>query len=162
LHVMWHTVRVWDNGLVFLQVVGLFLIFASRSIEKILSLPTFEISKVLSWLCFIVVLLGGTLLLFGAAKLGKMARIHPKPASNSTLKSDGVFSWSRHPMYSGIILGTLCWSLMVGSYFALAATLFLVIVLYFKSRREEFYLTEKYGVAYKKYQKKVGRFSPFF
>jgi len=65
----------------------------------------------------------------------------------------------RHPIYSGIILGSFGWGLLNNSLLTLLLALILFIFFDIKSRREEQWLSEKY-VNYSTYQARVRKLIP--
>jgi len=87
----------------------------------------------------------GGLYLFGGgvARLGRQITPFPKPVEEGTVKSTGAYGLVRHPMYGGVLLLTLGWSL-VSSPLALAPWTVAAIFLDAKRRREEAWLVEEY------------------
>ena len=83
----------------------------------------------------------------------------PTPKENGTLISTGLFTYVRHPIYSGILLFAFSASCYFGSYFQLLISLVLVVLFYFKSTYEEGLLLKKYP-DYKDFKTKRGRFLP--
>jgi protein-S-isoprenylcysteine O-methyltransferase Ste14 len=67
----------------------------------------------------------------------------PKPREHGELKQDGLFGLVRHPIYGGLILIALGWSLN-SSPLAFAVTIALAIVLEMKSRLEESMLVQRF------------------
>jgi protein-S-isoprenylcysteine O-methyltransferase Ste14 len=97
---------------------------------------------------------------FGDRNAGRSGSPFPKPPATSKLKDSGVYALVRHPIYGGILLLSLAWSL-VGSPWALVPTGALAIVLVLKSRLEERWLTDRHP-AYADYQQRVPhRFVPY-
>jgi protein-S-isoprenylcysteine O-methyltransferase Ste14 len=84
----------------------------------------------------------------------------PQTAGHSKLKQSGVYALVRHPIYGGILLLSLAWSL-ARSPSALIPTGALAIALLFKSRLEERWLIDRHP-AYAGYQERVRRrFVPY-
>jgi protein-S-isoprenylcysteine O-methyltransferase Ste14 len=82
--------------------------------------------------------------------------ITAKPATS--LQTNGIYSYSRNPMYVGLLLIYLGLSLQFGNWWTLILTPFLVaFITYRVIRPEEKYLTRAFGDAYTNYQKKVRR-----
>jgi len=82
------------------------------------------------------------------------------PRASATLVTSGPYRWIRHPMYSATLLlvaaatlltANLVMALGGGAMFALLAA---------RSRLEERRLVEKFGEAYRAYQRRAGRFVP--
>jgi protein-S-isoprenylcysteine O-methyltransferase Ste14 len=62
----------------------------------------------------IAIIAGGAGLLLAAsavATLGRSGSPFPKPRAASQLKQSGVFALVRHPIYGGVLLLSLAWSL---------------------------------------------------
>jgi protein-S-isoprenylcysteine O-methyltransferase Ste14 len=76
------------------------------------------------------------------------------------LIADGLFAWSRNPIFSGMIL-TLIGAILIApaawSILFVSATVLLILV---QTRYEEKHLIELHGQEYIAYAQKVGRFLP--
>ncbi len=126
----------------------------------ILLAPTVDTFPFPLWLRVIgvvFVLAGGMLGTLGLFSLGKSLSPFPKPIEGGRLVRSGVYGWVRHPIYSGLILGTLGWSLLTETLLGIALVVGLFIFFDLKSRREERWLAETYPeyVDYKKQVKKL-------
>ena len=87
---------------------------------------------------------GGVVLgALGVRGLGSSFTPFPLPRERAGLRRDGIYRRARHPIYGGIIIFALGWSLG-RSPFALVPTVLLAAVFELKSRREEVWLTERY------------------
>jgi protein-S-isoprenylcysteine O-methyltransferase Ste14 len=108
-------------------------------------------------LTFAGLLLGSRSMLFvlGITALGPALTPFPRPADAATFRERGVYGRVRHPIYGGVLLLALGWSL-ARSPFALIATAFLWILLELKSRHEESMLVERYP-EYAGYRERVRR-----
>ena len=98
-------------------------------------------------------------MLVGVLSLGQNLTAVPYPKEDAVLVESGVFRIVRHPIYSGIILGSLGWGLLTNSLLALFLTLVLFIFFDIKSRREEQWLSDKYA-DYPAYQARVRKLIP--
>jgi protein-S-isoprenylcysteine O-methyltransferase Ste14 len=87
----------------------------------------------------------GGLYLFagGVTRLGKQITPFPKPVEDGSVKRSGAYGVVRHPMYGGVLLMTLGWSL-VSSPAAVLPWSVAVVFLDAKRRREEAWLVEKH------------------
>jgi len=65
----------------------------------------------------ILTLCGALLFLAGIIYLGRNLAVVPYPKAGSELVTHGAYRLVRHPIYSGIIIGALGWSLWKGSFF---------------------------------------------
>ena len=116
--------------------------------------------------------LGPSLILAGlfsvyrsAADLKNNLSPWPVPADpnsgRGSLIDEGIYSYIRHPMYSGVLFGMIGLSLITDSVMRLLLTGALYFVLDAKSDYEETKLIQTYGVSYEDYQRKVqGKFLP--
>ena len=97
----------------------------------------------------------GGLYLFGdgVARLGRQITPFPKPVEEGSVKRTGAYGLVRHPMYGGVLLLTLGWSL-VSSPLALAPWTVAAVFLDAKRRREEAWLIEEYA-GYEEYRTSV-------
>ena len=97
----------------------------------------------------------GGLYLFGdgVGRLGRQLTPFPKPVEEGEAKHTGAYGLVRHPMYGGVLLLTLGWSL-ASSPLALAPWTAAVVFLDAKRRREEAWLAEKHP-EYEEYRASV-------
>lgn len=80
------------------------------------------------------------------------------PTTSSKLVMDGVFRFSRNPMYLGMALVLLAWAVYLASVSALLGPcLFVAYMTRFQIIPEERALTRKFAAAFSGYQKKVRR-----
>jgi protein-S-isoprenylcysteine O-methyltransferase Ste14 len=86
---------------------------------------------------------GGALLVVGA--VGSLGRITPmpRPGQRAELKMTGPYAWVRHPIYGGLLLMALAWSLLTSSW-ALVPTGVLAAFFSLKARLEEHWLKERF------------------
>lgn len=107
----------------------------------------------------VILLIGGGLGTAGLLSLGRNLSPFPKPIENGRLVTDGAYRVVRHPIYAGLILGTLGWSLLMATLLGVAFAIVLFIFFDLKSRREEVWLTQKYP-SYADYQRQVRKLIP--
>jgi protein-S-isoprenylcysteine O-methyltransferase Ste14 len=91
----------------------------------------------------------------GVARLGRQITPFPKPVEEGGVKSTGAYGLVRHPMYGGVLLMTLGWSL-ASSPLALAPWTVAAVFLDAKRRREEAWLDEEHP-EYEEYRTSVRR-----
>ena len=108
----------------------------------------------------IALVVGGLALAsWGIASLGPSLSPFPRPAAGARFLDRGAYGRVRHPIYGGILLGAVGWSL-IRSPLALAASAVLVVILELKSRSEESMLVAAYP-EYSTYRDRVRwRFIP--
>lgn len=91
----------------------------------------------------------------GVRTLGTSLSPLPRPPTTSELTESGVYALVRHPIYGGILLLALAWSLALSPW-ALVPTGALAVALAFKSRLEEQWLVDRHP-AYAGYRARVRR-----
>ena len=106
----------------------------------------------------VIIVLGICIWYIGAVRSGMDENI-----TENKLKTDGIYSWVRNPMYTG------CWFIMIGitfmwhNYFVLPMIpidwIILTVVLI---NTEEKWLLKVYGNEYAEYKKRVNRCIPWF
>jgi protein-S-isoprenylcysteine O-methyltransferase Ste14 len=114
-----------------------------------------DLQNLLGWLA--IVLGGGTML--SAASLFRRRGTNARPWKRSTLLvTDGVFRWTRNPMYLGMALIYAGVALVVDSLAALLLLIPLVLVIQREViAREEDYLEARFGDPYRAYKAAVRR-----
>jgi protein-S-isoprenylcysteine O-methyltransferase Ste14 len=110
----------------------------------------------------VLLIAGGTVALLGLLVLreGRSVSALPHPRPGMDLVVTGPYAFVRHPIYAGLILLALGWSVLQDSGPALVATAVLAIVLDLKRRREEAYL-ENHLAAYAEYRARTKALIPF-
>lgn len=96
----------------------------------------------------------------GVLALGRNLTPFPKPIEGGELVTTGVYSIVRHPIYTGLILGTLGWGLLRANLLGVMLAVVLFIFFDLKSRREEQWLCEAYA-SYAAYQQRVRKLIPW-
>lgn len=103
--------------------------------------------------------LGLVVLLVGLVNLGRSLTALPTPTPDSVLKTDGLYRWVRHPIYSGILLLTLPTAVLAASWWVLACAVGLAAWFSWKARWEEQHLRRRYP-GYDAYARATPRFVP--
>ena len=98
--------------------------------------------------------------LAGAIALGRNITPFPKPSGKTLLVKHGIFSLIRHPVYTGLMLASLGWTLVWQSWPALLLALALIPFFDAKARREEYWLRKTFS-DYADYERCVKRFIPW-
>ena len=83
-----------------------------------------------------------------------------QPAAQAELVQHGVYGLIRHPLYTAVFCAAAGWSLIRGSWLALAASLALAVFFDAKARREERWLRQQFP-DYNHYARRVRRFIPW-
>lgn len=107
----------------------------------------------------IFIIFGLAFMILGSVGLGRNLSPFPKPKDTSSLVETGVFAIVRHPIYTGITLCAVGWSLASNSIAAFAAALVLLAFFDFKARREERWLQAKFS-SYEAYKARVKKLIP--
>ncbi len=107
----------------------------------------------------LAVVVGGIVAVLGVLGLGASLSPFPKPVEGSALVTRGVYGMVRHPIYSGILLAAIGWSVASASIVAFAGTVLLFLLFDAKSRREEVWLAERHS-GYAAYRARTKRLVP--
>ena len=85
--------------------------------------------------------------------------VHPQyPEKASTVVADGVYRYTRNPMYLALAVLLLAWAVKLGNVAAFAGVPLLVVYLtQFQIKPEERALAEKFGPPYHEYMQRVRR-----
>lgn len=109
----------------------------------------------------VVGLIGGMIGLLAVRSLGRNLTPFPKPKEDTTLIQSGIYRVVRHPIYAGLVVCVLGYSLARTSIPSLILAVVLAIFFDQKARREEQWLLAKFP-EYQSYQQRVrGRILPF-
>jgi protein-S-isoprenylcysteine O-methyltransferase Ste14 len=143
-------------------VVAQFILFAliawGRRNVSGLSWP---ISGAVSSIAGIVLMaLGLALSIAAALNLGANLTPLPHPKDDASLVVSGPYRLVRHPMYGGVILLALGWSVYVEGLLTLAYTALTILFFDIKTRREERWLMQRFP-AYAAYRTRVRKLIPF-
>ena len=108
-----------------------------------------------------VVLLGGfAVLTYSVFSLGRALTPFPRPLPNAELVTSGAYRFVRHPMYFGLLLALLGFSLLSLSALRLILTLLFAVFFDRKASSEERWLAERYP-QYRAYQVGVKKLVPW-
>ncbi|MEK9574790.1 MAG: isoprenylcysteine carboxylmethyltransferase family protein [Gammaproteobacteria bacterium] len=112
----------------------------------------------LSWVLILLSVVIGLKAVFDM-KISNL-NILPELKKEHNLVKSGIYSLIRHPMYTAVML--FCLALALSRFDAISLGVFaiLCIDLYFKSKKEESYLLDRFQ-SYQEYRSKTSRFLPF-
>lgn len=96
----------------------------------------------------------------GAYSLGAALTPFPRPRVDAQLRTTGIYALVRHPVYSGILLAAVGWSLYLHSLAGLAFDVLLFAFFDRKAAREEQWLAGKYPM-YTAYRRRVRKLIPW-
>jgi protein-S-isoprenylcysteine O-methyltransferase Ste14 len=113
-----------------------------------------------TWLQYsgtILFVAGSSVALISFAALGRELRFG-LPNGNCRLKAGGIYSWSRHPMYTGFFLMAGGAALYVGTPLAVVCLLVAVGIHHRVALAEERFMARHFGVAWQAYTENVPRY----
>jgi protein-S-isoprenylcysteine O-methyltransferase Ste14 len=111
----------------------------------------------------IILMVGGlALAIIALLSLGAALTPTPVPQQSAALRTGGIYSLVRHPIYSGILVAALGFTLAVGSIWQVILWVALIAFFYAKAFWEDRLLAEKHGVAWFDYADHVSSFIPRF
>jgi protein-S-isoprenylcysteine O-methyltransferase Ste14 len=145
-----------------LQVLCFALVFVAQRSEAgriVLAQPLEMAVRGLGW---ILVAAGGTLIVVAVSLLRRAASftVVPRPTAEGRLVESGPYRFVRHPIYGGLVIGSLGLALDQLSWATLLAVLALFVVLDLKRRREEDWLTKRFD-GYAAYRHRTRAMLPF-
>ena len=76
------------------------------------------------------------------------------------LVGSGPYRWIRHPIYTGILLGALGTAMIKGHIRGWLGFVVLVVMFYYKARREEDFLRQEFGTGFEEHARRTGMFLP--
>lgn len=144
-------------------VAGQFILIGLLVVLGMPGLRTLGSDRVIGWMWFFLgagaLAIGAGLVLRAFVDLGPSMTALPRPRPDGRLVESGIYARLRHPIYAGLILGSLGWSAFTNSLASLVVTLVLAAFLDAKARREEAWLIDRYP-PYAAYRLRTKRFLP--
>ena len=98
--------------------------------------------------------------ILAALRLGSALTPTPVPINGMALRVEGIYAWVRHPIYSGILLAGLGFTIAVGSVWQVFVWVLLIVLLVGKSMWEDLLLSEVHGVTWYEYADHTGGLFP--
>lgn len=117
------------------------------------------VSAALTLACSVATVLGLAVMVIGATGLGRGLTATPLPNAHAQLRTGGLYRYSRHPIYSGLILTMASITVASGSAFRLLLLGAMVLLLTMKARWEETRLARRFE-GYADYAARTPRFVP--
>lgn len=109
----------------------------------------------------IVLMISGlAVLLIALLSLGSALTPTPVPQEGAALRTGGIYSVVRHPIYDGILIAALGFTLAIGSIWQVLLLIVMAVFFYGKAFWEDRLLAERHGVAWFDYADHVGGFIP--
>jgi protein-S-isoprenylcysteine O-methyltransferase Ste14 len=106
--------------------------------------------------------LGLAFFLIAQTQMGTSWRLNLDREAPGPLRRDGLFRFSRHPVYLGVGVMVLGISVALLSALSLVTLALLWATLALQAREEEAFLLNHFGSEYAEYAARVGRFVPGF
>jgi protein-S-isoprenylcysteine O-methyltransferase Ste14 len=129
------------------------LVLAIMNPEKI-NYPPGKIREILS---YVLIFTGIVLFVLSSFHLGSSLRIG-LPGEGTSLKTGGLYRFSRNPMYLGMYALTLAAIIYTFSLWVFLPGLFSMVVYHLIVLGEEKFLAERFGDDYLKYRQRVRRY----
>ncbi len=108
-----------------------------------------------------ILMAGGLILVvLGIRDLGEALTPLPYPRDDAELVQTGVYGLVRHPIYGGLVIGSVGWGLLTASPAVLVMAAALLVFFESKSRREEAWLEERFP-EYAAYRARTPRLIPW-
>jgi protein-S-isoprenylcysteine O-methyltransferase Ste14 len=144
-------------------VIGQLALLALLVVVSIPQLPLLWPASGIGWVRLapglVAMALGGWLAFRGFTDLGDSLTPMPRPRADGRLVESGIYARLRHPIYAGLMLAGIGWSVLTASPPAFLVTLLLAAFLDAKARREEAWLLDHYP-GYADYRRRSKRFVP--
>ncbi len=142
-------------------VVAQLMLFAAIGLGGLVNVLASESGLMLPTLVAggMVTVIGLLIVAWGAAGLGSNLTPFPRPRPSATLVETGAYRYVRHPIYSGLVLAAVGWSVATASPLAIVPTVLLALLFDAKSWREEAWLTQRLP-SYAAYRARTRKFVP--
>lgn len=111
----------------------------------------------LQWFSIFILVIGLIIVIISLVNLGKSTRLG-LPTENTTLKTNGIYRFSRNPMYFGFNLLTIASMVYCINIVLLILGTYSMITYHLIILGEEKFLGERFGDEYFRYKKKVRRY----
>lgn len=108
----------------------------------------------------VAAVVGILLMVVAATSLGRGLTAAPLPNEHAQLRTRGLYSYVRHPIYTGLLLFAIARSLAHGSVWVAAACVLLIVLINVKARWEERHLARRFP-DYLAYANHTPRFVPW-
>lgn len=135
------------------------LVVIGPLVDRLLGLDPLRIAEPLLAVLIVISVGGGLAIVLAAIRRFARAGTRVEPwAPSSAIVSDGIYRFTRNPMYVGMAIVMLGLALILSSPSSLAMVVVGVLVIdRFVIRREEPYLEGKFGEEYLAYRRRVRR-----
>ena len=137
------------------------LLISSGTMSGLIPKASFHDSPEIRGLGVILTAFGISYSVWARVHLGRYWSAKITLKEGHRLIQSGPYRWTRHPIYTGLILALVGTAVTVGTVQALLGVLVISISFFFKSLREEALLTGEFRDEYSVYRSKVRALIPF-
>ncbi len=114
----------------------------------------------MGWIACLLAALGFALTWWARIRLGRFWSAAVTLKADHTLIRSGPYAFTRHPIYTGLLLALLATALSRGTLSSLVGVALVLLGLILKLRQEEQFLRTQFGPAYDAYRKEVPALIP--
>lgn len=141
--------------------LGWLLVVLQFVLLAVLALLPHRTATLLSLAVGVPLMAAGVVLgLAASRRLGSALTPTPVPIADAGLRTDGVYSNVRHPIYSAILLAALGFTVALGSWWTLLALGVLAAFFTVKYHWEDRLLAQEYGTAWQDWAARTGALVP--
>jgi len=150
------SVRLMDK-----RIVGWLLVVMQVAVFVVLALLPWRLPSALSIVLAIpFVVVGGWMGLAAFGALGGALTPTPVPIAGAGLRTNGPYSWVRHPIYTAVLSLTLAALILAGTWWSWAWGAVILAFFWVKSRWEDRLLAEEYGEQWRAWARTTGALIP--
>ena len=128
--------------LVFLQFLIIFLHFFQ--LELLPKKQIIQVSPISYFIGILIIIMAFIIMLVAIKDLGRNLSPFPRPIKNSNLVTNGIYRFTRHPMYYSLIFISFGVFITKLSIYYLFLSISLALIIKFKIALEEEYLNKKF------------------
>jgi protein-S-isoprenylcysteine O-methyltransferase Ste14 len=114
----------------------------------------------LQWAGLLLTAAGMFLAALAVGALGRGLTPFPRPPARARFRQRGAYALVRHPIYTGLVLAAIGWSLLWGSAVGIVMALAIGVFFDRKASLEEAWLRRKFK-SYRDYQRRVKKLIPW-
>ena len=151
-----------ERGELYVAIQAVYLAFMVLGPAEVPGLPrgTGTLALISTGIGLVFGVFGAVVAVWGLGGLGRNLTALPHPIDNGQLVTDGPYAFVRHPIYCGIIVGSLGWGCLWASPFRILLAVGLFVFFDIKSRREEAWLRQRYP-GYSEYARRTRKLIPY-
>lgn len=140
--------------------VGIIALFAFIINPDNMKWSSLNFSTSFRWFGICLGVFAGSLLLYTFKTLGKNLTDTVVTRKEHLLVTNGPYKFVRHPFYVSAFLASTANSITAANWFLFLTTAMFIFLIILRTKKEEFFLEERFGENYKIYQKNTGKFFP--